>query len=518
MELSQFENIHFGKTAYILGNGPSLKGFDFEQLRDGVTFGTNRIYLSGYTPDYYVAVNPLVINQFWEEIDRLDCIKFLPRSAGRGGAMNVAEIQTDYTVPSFRNPLQEAIWEGHTVTYVCLQLAAAMDFSEIVLLGLDHYYGPRMQANLEIVATGPDEYHFDPGYFSNGSRWNTPDLANSELAYSLAKRKLAVRNVGIYNCSARTRCNVFEVRPWNYHKGLHTPTREKSPMVTAIVSAYDSKDFIVGCLEDLKKQVIREGPGLEVIVVCEMGSIDHTLASMYVGNFDGLKIITTLPGGDRPTIYQAWNLAIREARGKYLTNANTDDRHDPKAYIIMAAVLEGRPDLDVVYHDSYITWKPNQTFEEFKTESFGKELVVGRFQDEPGIFTWADYDRRTLGHGCFVGPQPMWRASLHQRYGEFQGSMISAGDYEFWLRVARENNMFHIHQALGLYCARMEGAELRNPVAAEEEARAAIQLHQEPELNIQNLPGGEYARFEMGNGWIFAKKADVIHLLEKGAG
>ena len=83
----------------------------------------------------------------------------------------------------------------------------------------------------------------------------------------------------------------------------------------------------------------------------------------------GAKIVLT---EDVPTVYRAWNLGIKAAEGQYITNANADDRHHPLAYTLMAAILDARPDIDLVYHNQYITWEPNQTLKEFEEENKGK--------------------------------------------------------------------------------------------------------------------------------------------------
>src|SRR5205085_5394885 len=63
-----------------------------------------------------------------------------------------------------------------------------------------------------------------------------------------------------------------------------------------------------------------------------------------------------------------------------------------------------------------------------------------------------DWDREILlKHYCFIGPQPVWRKSLHDEYGYFEGSCITSGDYEFWMRASQTHNFKKIHAHLGLY-------------------------------------------------------------------
>lgn len=489
--IKDFKDKHVKDTCFVLGNGPSLKHADRSFWKYLHTFGTNRCYLlDGFTPDYYVCVNPLVLEQYHDEIAELDTIKFIPEHVSFDNKNGeVIRIDTSEGMPGFYSP-EEPMWEGHTVTYVCLQIAYYMGFETVILDGIDHYYGQVMRPNLEAIATGPDEHHFSAEYFSDGARWNLPDLARSEIAYSLAKQAYEADGRSIYNESSNSALELFD-------------PEYNSVRVSAIVSAYKAEDYLQGCLDDLHNQ---DEP-TEIIVICQEGSEEHEIATH---NGD-IRIITTK---DIPTVYAAWNIGIKVASGKYITNANTDDRHHPKAYKLMADILDAREDIDLVYHDCYITWKPGQSFDDFVKENGEKELVPGRFEGKPGFFHWRDYDREALGHGCFIGPQPMWRRRLHQRYGYFAENMQVAGDYEYWLRISKDRNFLHLPYFLGLYAASMQGMELAHPIETADETAAAMYLHQCPD-GAGYAIAGEYVRLDLGGKWVYAQRDEFKELVGK---
>ena len=493
--MEKFKNLHKGEICYILGNGPSLKDVDFTQLEGKVVFGSNGIYKNewDFTPTYLVAVNPLVLEQMGVGITATDTIKFLS-SRPNNETQDIEPagetwiLDTSLNKPFFQTDITQPLWEGHTVTFVCLQIAYYMGFKEVILLGLDHYFGEVVEPNKEVIAAGKDQWHFRDDYFSSGMKWNLPDLAMSEVAYSLAKDEFEIDGRNIINKSSKTACKVFPIQPFN---------QKDKVIVTAIISAYKSEDFIVGCIEDLRSQSLWTAGFLEIVAVCQEGSPEDDYLSDFLG--DRFKLVRT---PDIPTIYDAWNMAIRIASGKYITNANTDDRHTNNAYDFMSMILENNPHLDVVYHDSYISWEPNQTFEEF--EKITETIVAGREIGEPGLFKWADYSRAALADGCFIGPQPMWRANLHQRYGTFNANFKSAGDYEFWLRVSEKDNFFHIPMVLGLYCAREDGVELGDMELGAEESWIALNFHQEnPGAEIRAITP-EMTRMRLGDSWMYA--------------
>ena len=220
-------------------------------------------------------------------------------------------------------------------------------------------------------------------------------------------------------------------------EGGESETRQASGcdddiLVTAIVSTYNSEQYIRGCLEDLEAQTIADK--IEIVVV-DSGSEqnERAIVEEFQQRHPNIIYIRT---DDRETIYSAWNRGVAAARGEYLTNANTDDRHLPVAYERMVSELEANPDVALVYADSAVTRVDNSTFEAASIDAY---------------FRWPEFNARKLFSNCYIGPQPMWRRSLHDKYGLFDSRMQVAGDYEFWLRLAVSETFRHIPEVLGLY-------------------------------------------------------------------
>lgn len=197
--LSALKDVHRGKRAFIIGNGPSLRQTDLSLLRNEFTFGLNRIYLLfpelGFTTTYLVSINDLVIEQCRDEIAALPIPKFLSwRSHRYFEGMHLSRealptfLYTTYEKPTFARDARFRLWEGATVTYVALQLAFHMGFETVILIGVDHNFVTRGPANQTVVSEGDDPNHFDPRYFGKGFRWQLPDLETSEIAYRMARR------------------------------------------------------------------------------------------------------------------------------------------------------------------------------------------------------------------------------------------------------------------------------------------------------------------------------------------
>lgn len=220
--------------------------------------------------------------------------------------------------------------------------------------------------------------------------------------------------------------------------------KEMRIQVSAIVSAYNSERFIRGCLEDLVNQTLYKKGSLEIVII-DSGSQQNekTVVDEFRKRFENIVYVRT----KRESIYAAWNRGIKLASGKYITNANTDDRHRPDAFEIMCGVLDRDPHIGLVYADVIVTATENETF---------------ACHTPSGVFRQPDYSRELLTLQCFIGPQPMWRKSLHKKYGYFDQSFTSSGDWEFWLRIAQGTTMLHLPELLGLFLHSPNIAEYRN--------------------------------------------------------
>ena len=232
-------------------------------------------------------------------------------------------------------------------------------------------------------------------------------------------------------------------------------------LVSAIVSTYNARRFIEGCLADLENQTIAER--LEIIVVDSGSAQDERgVVEQMQQQYGNIVYIRT---EERETVYGAWNRGIRAARGKYITNANTDDRHSPDALERMAHILETHPEAVLVYADAVQTKTANETL--------GAHTPTG-------VFHWHDWDREALlAKGCFVGPQPMWRCSVHDTYGYFDPELVSSGDYEFWLRISQADSFFHLKMPLGLYLDRADSIEHASTAIKDREDRRILKLYRQ---------------------------------------
>lgn len=205
-----------------------------------------------------------------------------------------------------------------------------------------------------------------------------------------------------------------------------------APKVTAIVSTYASESHIENCLNDLVNQSIADQ--IEIIVIdAASPQNERDVVQRFQEHYPNIHYRRT---EERIGIYEAWNLAIKEARGEYLVTCSTNDRLRNDACEILARTLDDDPDIALTYGNSLMTKVPYESF------------------DNPTLFNvyvWPKYSYESLTDRCLVGPHPMWRRSVHDSVGYFDESFVALGDQEFWLRLGQKYDMRALPDFTGLY-------------------------------------------------------------------
>lgn len=185
-----------------------------------------------------------------------------------------------------------------------------------------------------------------------------------------------------------------------------------TPKLIVMVSIYNSGDFIENRLLNLRDATHKE---LEIWCVNANSpdERDHLIPRKFrTKQFKYVK----LP--DRISVYATWNYIIRNSKGDYITNANTDDLIAPNGYEKLIRTLDAHKTISFAYPSWYTITQPNLTWSVFK----------GRKHDgNPG------YYRGDLNKGG-VGHFPVWRKSLHNTYGYFDESFQALADADWWAR------------------------------------------------------------------------------------
>jgi hypothetical protein len=226
---------------------------------------------------------------------------------------------------------------------------------------------------------------------------------------------------------------------------------KSEPLVSILCVAFKAEQNLQGCLENLASQTRFH----DCEILCFYGRDSNGKEKLILDAFlsrlgPRLRLI---PVDEDPGSYELWNLGVTLARGVYITSANPDDRRHPQMIEWGVEYLESDSTLDLVSFPLDVTLDPVTSWEESERlatwfqDFTGPISVAGMFVTVPE----ATVQSRNLPH-CM----PLWRKSLHQRFGYFEGQEFGpSADWEFWLRCLDGGaNMLMEHRVGGLYSMR----------------------------------------------------------------
>lgn len=220
--LKSLKNKHLGRRCFIIGNGPSLRTEDLDELKDEITFAFNRIYYifdkTTWRPTYYCSEDEKVILSSIKEINELKIKnKFFPVNVPwdynihfKNSINYIFEIGDSNVEPKFSEDIVKRIYWGNTVAYTAIQMAVYMGIKEIYLLGVDHNFSKMINDDGELVIDESAKDYFSERYNTDKENLYIPNIGISTRAFLAAKKYAEKNNIKIYNATRGGKLEVFE--------------------------------------------------------------------------------------------------------------------------------------------------------------------------------------------------------------------------------------------------------------------------------------------------------------------
>ncbi|MBA4382855.1 MAG: hypothetical protein C0406_09845 [Sideroxydans sp.] len=215
----------------------------------------------------------------------------------------------------------------------------------------------------------------------------------------------------------------------------HSKTCEMPKKITAVIPAYDLQDVIGIALRSVLSQTSLPD---EVIVVDD-GSTDSTAKVVS-------QISAEAPVGFIRYVYQvhagagaARNRGVRDASGEWIAFLDGDDLWlPPKIAQLRRAIVE-HPEASIISHD------------EFEIGLDGKEFLkpLHQFFNPKAQLLTQLYRRSFLSTSCVSV-----KRDAIVNVGGFDESLLSAQDYELWLKLACQEKLAFVPEALAKYVLR----------------------------------------------------------------
>ena len=227
------------------------------------------------------------------------------------------------------------------------------------------------------------------------------------------------------------------------------------PTVSILSTFYHGEKFLDHFLQDITQQSIFDKCELILIDTNSPGN-ERQIVEKYLKDFKNIRYYRY---DERVGPTEGTNMALKKARGEYLTIANIDDRRHPRFLENNLEHLRSNSNASLVYSQCYVTSIPNQKFEQ-----------------KPGQYTLFDHStlpfKKSNMIKCLPGPMPLWKSIVNDKCGLFDENYSYANDWEMWLRSVEHGFTFIKNdEVLGSYLEGGRSQDAHNLPQRQEEAR-----------------------------------------------
>lgn len=212
-------------------------------------------------------------------------------------------------------------------------------------------------------------------------------------------------------------------------------------LVSILVPAYNHENYIIDCLESVKKQTYTD---IELIILDDFSS-DYTyfLAQRWcVDNSNYFLNCEVYQNTENCGVARNCNILLGKAKGYYIKFIASDDMLMPNAISDMVAFFEDNTDYDFIFSNGYHVL--NCSTYPISKECISTVLYKKIPPHGKGIFD------ELYKKDYIAAPTVMLKRTTFDRYGLYSEGYVFE-DWEYWLRVAVDGNIGYLKKKTVAY-------------------------------------------------------------------
>lgn len=215
------------------------------------------------------------------------------------------------------------------------------------------------------------------------------------------------------------------------------PNQFPPRLVTVLIAIYKAGKFIEAKIENIKRQTIFDQCTI-VLLNCQNLENERSKYQEFLQNNQN---VTEIFYSEHIRLYPTWNDGIKLAPSEFVCNSNVDDMLHPEYLERCVEYLKKDNEKACVSTNILLTYTPNQY-----------DHTLWKHEH---IFPKGTYPETT------AGPCPVWRRSLHEKYGYF-GNYRTIGDARMWEKWYAGNEKFgYLNKNYVLYYSSGQSLERR---------------------------------------------------------
>ncbi|MBD2730343.1 glycosyltransferase [Nostoc sp. FACHB-892] len=245
------------------------------------------------------------------------------------------------------------------------------------------------------------------------------------------------------------------------------------PKISVIIPAYNAEKTIKETIESVQQQTFTD---FELIVIND-GSQDKTLEILHTIKDERLQIFSYENGG----LPEARNRGIKRASGEFVSFLDADDLWTPDKLELQLVALQQNPDAGVAY-----SWNLCM---------FEKEGTLSFVNAASPPFEGNVYPNLLLENFVGNGSNILLRRQVIESVGNFDRTLKSFEDWEFYLRVASVWNFVLIPQRQIIYRKVSSSMTSKVKVMEEQGLRLIEKVYRSVPPELQYLKNQTLANF-----------------------
>ena len=218
----------------------------------------------------------------------------------------------------------------------------------------------------------------------------------------------------------------------------------ETPLVSICMVCYNHERYVARAIESCLKQTYAN---TEIIIV-DNASIDNSsvVIERYAEAFELVRFYS-LPENTFPSY--GFNFAIKQSKGEYVSILSADDYFECNK---IESQLQYMRDSNIT---NSFTWVNIVNDKSEVLPFHDKELLFNREFTNNALKAFFLMHGNTLCAGT-----AMLHRSIFDKYGYFDHRLLQLQDYDFWLRIIKDEPIHILSEKLTNYCVRDDGENL----------------------------------------------------------
>ena len=217
------------------------------------------------------------------------------------------------------------------------------------------------------------------------------------------------------------------------------------PKVTVYIPTHNYGRYLKAAIESVLKQTMTDWE----LLVIDDGSTDNT--QEVLAEYENHPLIHII-AQENKGLNVSNNVAIRLSRAKYIMRLDADDYLDENCLLILANILDQKPEVGLVYPDYYHVDEGGEIIEMVRRKKIGEEVEL---LDLPA-------------HGACS----MTRKEIFLNIGSYNEDLTCQDGYELWLKLIQQHKPYNVN--LPLFCYRKHPQSLTQKLEKIHDTRREI--------------------------------------------